>query len=213
MKEKKGLPSRWSYGIAVLVLLLGMFVSGWVVKNSGIGRYFALLADAFGEEQHHLRVPGSINVELTRAGAYGIYYESSHVPALVDPRLMIPQAIECSLTSQSTGTKVNAVTDYVESNQYRSQDQGRSFVLIMSITIDKPDIYTFTCNYLDGSTKPEISLTLGPNYIWEFLNVAGKVGLPLLGGTSILCGSILLAFIILLLVGVKRHLPKQRQTG
>jgi hypothetical protein len=213
MKEKKQLPSGWFYGIAVLVLLLGLFVSGWIIKGSGLERYPALIKRVIGEEQHHLRVPGSVVVNLTRTGAYGIYYENSLVSATVNPRLMIPPAIKCSLTSQSTGAKVNAVSDYIESNRYWSQDQGRYFVLIMSITIDKPDTYTFTCDYLDGRSEPEIPLALGPNYIWEFLKVTGKVALPLLGGTGVLCGSFLLAAIILLLVWIRRRKSMQRQTN
>jgi hypothetical protein len=213
MEEKKQLPSRWYYGISVLVILLGLFLSGWIIKGSGLERYPALIKRVFGEAQHHLWVPGSVDVKLTRTGAYGIYYENSLVSATANPRLMVPPTIACSLTSKSTGAKVNAVSDYVESNQYWSQDQGRYFILIMSITIDKPDTYAFTCDYLDGSTEPEISLALGPNYIWEFLKVAGKVALPLMGGTGVLCGSLLLAAIILLLVWISRRISMQRQTS
>jgi hypothetical protein len=198
-KEKKRNQSRWLFGIAGLVLILGVLTSVWIFKISGVAMYPALIADAYREEQYHLAVPGVRDVKLTRAGAYGIYYEHSLVAAAVDPRTEMVPAIECSLISKSTGAKIVAGPDYVETNRYWSKEQGSLGVLIMSATVDQPDSYTFACNYQDGSTEPEIVVALGPNYFWEFLRVAGKISLPLLGGTSMLCGSVLL--VLMLLVG------------
>lgn len=197
MKTNKQPPSRWVYGIAGLVIISGALVSAWLFNYSGVTMYPALIADAYREQQHHLNVPGSRGVKLTRTGAYGIYYENSLVSAAVDPRVKVPPVIDCSLTSHSTGAKIEAAPDYVETNRYWSKDQGGTGVLIMSLTVDEPDTYTFACDYLDGSADPEIVVALGPNYFWEFLRVAWKISLPLLGGISILCGSVLVAMIML----------------
>ena len=202
MKEKKQKPSRWLYGIAILPILFGTLVCAWILKNSGIGMYPAMIADAYGEDQHHLAVPGSKDIKLTRTGAYGIYYEYSLVSASIDLPPMPPK-IDCSLTSKSTGAEMEAAPDYVETNRYGSKDRDRSGVLIMSITVDDPDTYTFACHYQDSSTEPEIVVALGPNYVWEFLGVAGKITLSLFGAMTTLCGSILIALIITLIVAVK----------
>jgi hypothetical protein len=196
MKDKKQNLTRRLFGLAVLILLAGMLTSALLFKQSGISRYTSLIADAYREAQHHLTVPGAKEVKLTRTGAYGIYYEHSLVAAAVDPRTEIPPAIECSLTSQSTGAKIAAVLDYVETNRYWPKEHGGTGVLMMSITVDQPDAYTFACNYQDGSTEPEIVVALGPNYFWEFIRVAWKISFPVLGGISILCGSFLLALLL-----------------
>ena len=162
MKENKKLHSRWLFGIPVLIVLGGALISILLFSSSGIGTYPALIADAYREEQHHLTVPGAIDVKLTRTGAYGIYFEHSLVSSIY-PDIGMPPAIDCSLTSKSTGVVIEAVPDYVETNRYRTKDLHTG-VLIMSITVDEPDSYTFACNYQDGSTEPEISVALGPPY-------------------------------------------------
>jgi len=200
MKEKNHKPGRWSYWIAVLPVLVGALVAALLFRNSGVGIYPVLISNAYEEEQHHLNVPGSTDVKLTRTGAYGIYYEHS----LVDSRQILAPAIDCSLTSKSKGVKLEAVPDYVETNRYWFKEQGGSGVLVMSITVNNPDTYTFACHYQDGSAQPEITVALGPNYFWEFLSVASKISLPLLGMIGVLCGSFLLALIIAIGVAIKR---------
>lgn len=191
-------PVRRLLGMAVLILLAGLLISAFLFKRSGATLYPTLIADAYREAQHHLTVPGAREVNLTRSGAYGIYYESGFVAAVFDPRMKQPPAIECSLTSQSTGVKIAAVPDYVETNRYWSREQGGLGVLIMSATVDEPGDYTFACDFLDRRVEPEIEVALGPNYFWEFFRIAGKIGLPLLSGIGVLCGSFMLAILLLL---------------
>ena len=193
MKGKQKNLRSWLFGFAVLILLAGILISAVLFKHSGAAMYPSLIADAYREAQHHLTVPGAREVKLTRTGTYGIYFGHSPVTAAVDPRTKIPPAIDCSLTSQSSGAKIEAVPDYVETNRYWSKDRGGMRVLIMSLTVEKPDTYTFACDYQDGSPEPEIVVALGPNYFWEFLRLAWKMGIPLLGGIGVLSGSILLA--------------------
>ena len=205
MKVKKQLPSWWFFVIAALIILLGLLVSGWIMNDSGITNYPAMISNAYREDQHRLSVPGSTDVILTRTGAYGIYYEFSSVSASVENSPKMPPAIDCSLTSKLTGVEIEAVTDYVETNRYWSKDQGGTGVLIMSITVDEPDTYTFTCQYQINSTEPEIVIVaLGPNYFWEFLRVAGKISISFLGAMTAFCGSILIGLIIIVIVAIKR---------
>jgi hypothetical protein len=204
MIEKKQVLSRWLYAIAILVVILGLLAAAWILKTSGIVTYPTRIADTFSEAQHRLSVPGSKDVKLTRTGAYGIYYEYSPSSSLLDYPRSIP-AIDCSLTSQSTGAKVKAAPDYVETNRYEAKNQNRTGVLIMSITVDEPDTYTFACRYQNGRERPEITVALGPNYVWEFLRAAGKGGLGLLGAMTTLCGSMLVGLLIVVIVAVKRR--------
>ncbi|MEJ2352596.1 MAG: hypothetical protein P8Y03_22650 [Anaerolineales bacterium] len=204
MKEKKQVLSRWFYAIAILVVLLGLLASAWILKTSGIATYATRITDTFSEAQHRLSVPGSRDVKLTRTGAYGIYYEYSPASSSVDCPQWVP-AIDCSLTSQSTGAKLQAVPDYVETNRYEAKNQDRIGVLIMSLTVHKPDTYTFACRYQNEAERPDITVALSPNYAWEVLRVAGKGGLALFGGMTVTCGSMLFGLVIVVIVAVKRR--------
>jgi hypothetical protein len=123
-----------------------------------------MIANAYGQGQRRLIVPGSNDIKLTHSGAYGIYYEYSIVGPVKYPNGQMPPAIDCYLNSKSTGREIKAVSDYVETNQYWSKEEGSIGVLIMSVTVNEPDTYTFTCRYQDGSKEPEITVALSPNY-------------------------------------------------
>jgi hypothetical protein len=166
--------------------------------------YPSIIADAYGEGQHRLSVPGSKDIKLSRTGAYGIYYEYNLVSASVDP-LPLPADLDCSLTSKSTGAKMEAAPDYVETNRYWSKDRERTGVLVMSITVDEPDSYTFACHYKDGSREPEIVIALGPNYFWEFLRIAGRTAVSTIAGLSVLFGTGTLALIVAIVIAIKRR--------
>jgi len=200
---------KWFYGLAILVFMLGLIISAWIFNNSGVTKFPAMISNAYSEEQHRLNVPGSKDVKLTRSGAYGIYYEYSQASVPVN-HSNIPPAIDCTLTSKTTSIELEAAPDYVETNRYWQKDGVNTGVLIMSITVDEPDTYQFACQYQNGNTGPEITVALGPNYIWEFLRLGWKAGLPLLGGTCILCGSVLVA-LTGLIAGVTIRLSGRRK--
>lgn len=212
MKEKQQFPGRLAYAIPVLVIVTGLMLSAWILIGAGFWKIPAMIEETFSEEQHHLNVPGAEEVTLTRTGAYGIY----HVYDLGTYRVkkpQVPPAIDCSLTSKSTGVVTQAVPNYVETNRFEAKDRGRVWVLIMSLTVDRPDNYTFACYYQNDMHGPETTVALGPNYAWELLRVMGKIGLPLLGGAITMCGSILLALLIVIVVAIKRHAFLGQQTG
>lgn len=212
MNVKGRSPGCWAYAIPVLVMVLGLMLTAWIWIGSGFWKYPAMIEQAFSEEQRQLNVPGAKDVTLTRTGAYGIYYVYD-LGAYQVEKLQVPPAMDCSLTSKSTGAVKQAVPDYVETNRYGDEDQDRMGVLIMSLTVDKPDDYTFACRYQDDIQGRETTVALGPNYAWEFLRVAGRIGLPLVGGTITLCGSLLLALFIVIVIAIKRQVSLRQQTG
>jgi hypothetical protein len=200
----------WLFIIGGLILLSGLLTAGLLFRQANIARYPTLIADAYRDTRHRLMVPGELKVKLTRTGAYGIYFEHNLVNSIY-PEVEIPPEISCTLTSRETGARIEAVPDYVSTNRYTSKDLHAG-VLIMSLTVEKPGAYTFACDYQDGRAEPEILVTLGPNYFWEFLRVAWKVGLPLLGGSSIFCGSLLLA-LLMLVSGIIIKLLRRKKSG
>jgi hypothetical protein len=204
MNERRRSLNRWLIALAATALLAGLGLSAWLVGRSEIESYPTLIADAYREEQHHLRVPGSQEIRLTRTGAYGIYYESSLVSSIQPPDGELPPPIECTLASTATGTVIRAVPDYVETNRYWSQERGGLGVLIMSVTVDRPGTYTFACDYRDGRSEPAIDVALGPNYFWQFLHLTARIALPLLGAIAVCAGSLLLGFTLIIVVVIRR---------
>ena len=191
---KKKTYHRWFFIFAGLILLAGFLTAGLLFRQANIDRYPALIADAYRDARHRLTVPGALEVKLSRVGAYGIYFEHDLVSSIY-PEVEIPPGIDCTLTSKATGAVKEAVPDYVKTNRYTSEDHHAG-VLIMSLSIEKPGIYFFACDYQDGRAEPEILVSLAPNYFWEFFRVIWKIGSPILCGGGFFCGSILLALLI-----------------
>jgi len=196
MKNKHQSLQRWLFILAALTFLIGLVTSLIIFRQSDIRLYPTMIAGAYNQAKHQLIVPGEKDVNLKRSGAYGIYY----IHKLRDPNyieLEIPPKIDCRLISKKTEEVIKAVPDYVKTNRYRLSDQSTG-VLIMSITVDEPGIYTFSCNSRNELNGEKIQVALGPNYFWEFLRVAWKMAGSLFGGVSILCGSLLLTFLFLI---------------
>jgi hypothetical protein len=190
---------RWLFSLAGLTILAGLLLAALLFIQGDLHRYPALIGEAYNERQHQLTVPGAREVKLTRSGAYGIYFVHDLLSSTY-PEMEIPPAIDCTLTSKATVTVIEATPDYVKTNQYRTKDL-QAGVLIMSLTVEQPGTYSFACVYRDGRSEPEILVALGPNYFWEFLRVASKIGLPYIGATSLFCGSLWLA-LLLSIVGI-----------
>ena len=157
MNNKKIKLNFWAYGFAALALILGCSLTMMIVYQSFPNIPGALEERVNIDNLTQVIVPGSADINFAKPGAYAVYYEyRSVVNGVKYETGRQPPSLECNLTSKKTGANVTAVSDFVESNTYGSKDQERVGVLIMSITIDDPGIYTFACQYRDGRTQPEI---------------------------------------------------------
>ncbi len=190
--EAQGVRSRrlW-YGAAALAWIVGCVASALLI-GSAVRAYPSRIAAAYREKLQKVVVPGGHDLGLVRVGAYAVYYEG-HQGAYTHSEW--PPRLDCSLTSKSTGEEVPLVFDYVPTNRYVTKT-GREGVLIYSTTIKAPGLYSFACDYPGGRTGPDLVLAVGPNYIYELLREVWDLGVPILGGLAVLCGSSLLSFII-----------------
>lgn len=201
----------WVYGFAAIALVLACFLTTVVVYQT-----FPSLPGALEEKVDignltQVVVPGSADINFSKPGAYGVYYEyRSLVKGVNFETSRQPPSLECALTSRSTGAAVPAAHDFVETNTYSSKDQKRAGVLVMSINVDDPGIYTFACQYPDGSLRPEIVVAVGPNLMWEFFNILAKAGGSILSGIAVFTLSVLVCSIILLILFIKRAQAKKR---
>jgi hypothetical protein len=170
-----------------------------LLYKSGLRDYPSLIAEAYKGPLQRLEIPGDADLELSRKGAYGVYYEGDRDS---DVDLELPPILNCSLTLKRTGEDIPLVPDYVPTNRYATKD-GRTGVLIYSTTVTDPGLHTLSCDYPDGRVGPQLVLALGPNYFWEFLRVVWNLGGQVLGGAGVFCGSILLSMGIALVALVR----------
>jgi len=204
MTIKKHKSTIWLCASAVLTIVTGVLLSAWICNNPIITSLPTRIKNIYSEERIQLSVPGSTVANLSRTGAYGIYYENKLVSSIQSDYEVTLPPVECSITSASSGEETKSVPDYVRTNQYWSKERGLGF-LIMSITVDRPGSYSFACQYLNGRTDPKITVSLGPNYLWEPARVLGKAALLILAAAATFLGSILTALTLLFIAFIKQR--------
>jgi hypothetical protein len=150
-----------------------------IYQLSDLRSFPSRLADIYREEQHSLEVPGSRQIQLNRPGAYGIYFQYSLVKAAAEP-VQLPPELACRLDSLS-GEEIQGVPDYQPTNRYWSRQGGGPATLIQSISIEEPGLYEFSCQHPGDYGGPDLQVTIGPNYTWEFIRISLKV-IPALVG-------------------------------
>jgi hypothetical protein len=195
VKINKSKTRRLGYGVAGLVLVLG-FLAAAILIISKLSTYPTLIADAYKSPLQKVEVPGAVDLELSREGAYAVYYEEQRGAYNDTER---PPNLNCQLISKMTSKEIPLVADYVPTNRYATRDD-RVGVLIYSTTVEDPGLHTLSCDYADGDLSPKLVLAVGPNYFFEFLRVAWNLGGSVLGGAGVLCASSMLAVVIAIVV-------------
>jgi len=185
MKRNMMSKHRIWYVVAAFVLVLGCLAATALTVTT-LASYPSLIKEAYGDPLQKVEVPGGSEIELSRKGAYGLYYETSYMPTGGPPEL------NCRMISNTTGDEIPLVSDYVPTNRYELKE-GRVGVLILSTTIERPGLHRLSCTHPNGNESPNDVLAIGPNYFFEFLRVAWKMGSSLLGVAAILVGSGLLS--------------------
>ena len=208
MKVKNQSLQQWLFILAALIFLMGFAISLIIFDQSDFHLYPTMVTRSYKQARHQISVPGEEDVNLTRSGAYGIYY-IHEVRDLHLSQLEMPPKMDCRLIFKKTKEVIKAVPDYVKTNRYRLSDQSIG-VLIMSITVDEPGIYTFSCDKRNGQIDQETLVALGPNYFWEFLHLIWDLALPIFGGVSILCGTFVITSIFLMSSLVLMALNKKK---
>lgn len=214
MNNTKIKPSRWVYLLAALPLILGSLLI-MIFDAPAITSFPKLLEERYNlDNLTQVIVPGSDDIRFSEPGAYAVYYEyHSIVNGEKFDTVKEPPLMDCSLTSKITGAKMRAVPDFVETNSYQTKDQERVGVLIKSITIKDPGVYSFACQYRDGRTRPDIVVAVGPNFLWEFFKISWSIGQPILGGIAILFCAVLVSFTVILIIILKRARSRKRPEG
>ena len=144
-------------------------------------------------------VPGSAEIHFPKAGAYAVYYENRVVIDGVRYfREGSPPKINCQLKSIKSGKTIHLSSNWLNETAYETEDQERVGYLLKTFSIEEPGYHTFSCRYPNGKIDPKLVLAVGPNFIWEFFNLAAKPAAACLGGGFVFilaCGlSIVIVF-------------------
>jgi hypothetical protein len=209
MSAGKQKPTRWLYGLAVLIPVLACGVTTWLVYRN-VPKLPGALETTGIQNLTQVVVPGSAEIYFPKAGAYAVYYEyRSVIDGVRYIRNETPPRLSCQLKSKVTGADVELASPDVEGDIYATQNQERVGRLIKSISIDKPGVHLFSCQYAQGSNAPEIVLAVGPNIIWEFFNLAAKPLAAIVSGGLVFSGALGVSILIIGFVAVLRHRSKK----
>lgn len=204
MRNQQRKPSRWCYGLAALLPVLGCLITTAIIYF-GFPNLPGALETIDIHNMTQVIVPGSADITFPKKGAYAVYYEYR---SLVDGAQYInaktPPHLICSLTSNATAKEVGVSPEYIEGNTYSTKDQERVGVHIMSISMAEPGTYTFSCHYPDEETAPKVVVAIGPNIVWELFNIVARPIAAILGGLAVLIGSGAIAFLVFIVVTIYR---------
>lgn len=206
MSEYKLKPSRWYYLLALLIPLFACIGSTLLVYRN-VPELPGALDTLSIKNLTQVIVPGSVEIDFPKAGAYAVYYEyRSVINGVSFYRVDDPPSIQCQLRSKETGEVVRLAPSNVQGDVYTYPE--RAGVLFKNISIHQPGGYNFSCHYPDGRSYPKHVLAVGPNYILEFLNFAAKPVAAILGGSFVFVFACGISLLIIAIVAFKRHRSK-----
>ncbi len=209
MSEYKLKPTRWFYVLAILIPIFACLGTAIVVYLNVPELPGAL--DAIGVKNlTQVVVPGSADVTFPQKGAYAVYYEyHSVIDGASYARNEYPPIMICQLRSKASGRAIYLEPSQVEGNVYNTRNPTRAGVMYKMISIDQPGTYTFSCQYPDGSAVPRSVMAVGPNFVWEFFNIAAKPIAAGIVGTIVFMGACGFSVLVIAFVAFKRHQSKK----
>jgi hypothetical protein len=208
MSEYKIKPTGWYYVLALLIPIFACGLTSLLIYRNVPKLPGALEATGINNLTR-VTVPGSVEINFTKSGAYAVYYEYRSV---IDGKSYIrskyPPSITCQLRSKITGEDIELASPHAEGDIYATQNQERVGVWLKSISINQPGVHIFSCRYTDGRTHPRIVLAVGPNIILEFFNLAAKPVAAFVCGSFVFVGALGISILIIGFVAFKRHQSK-----
>jgi hypothetical protein len=185
-------PSRWYYGLATVVFLIGVSLFAFFLFHSLSGLTEALT---------QVVVPIKSDITFPEAGKYTIFYEYQTV---VGNRLYFTgerlSGLQCTLTRKVTGHRIALSRPSARSTYSLG---GRKGVSVLEFNIDQPGIYEFSASYPEGEEGPEVVLAMGHGFL---KNLMGTI----FGGLALFFGSGAIAIAIAVVTVLKREKARKQ---
>ena len=185
-------PSRWYYGLAIVVFIIGGSLFTLFLFNSLSG-----LAGVLTQ----VVVPVKSDITFPETGKYTIFYEYQSVGG---NRLYFTgenlSGLQCTLTSKVTGYRITLSCPLTRLTYSLG---GRKGVSVLEFNIDQPGIYEFSASYPGGHDGPEVVLAMGQGFL---KNLMGTIS----SGLAIFFGSGAIAIAIIVATFLKRQKAKKQ---
>jgi hypothetical protein len=185
-------PSRWYYGLAIVVFIIGESLFILFLLNSLRG-----LTDGLTQ----VVVPVKSEIMLPETGKYTIFYEYQSV---LGDRLYFTgeslSGLHCTLTSKVTGYRI-ALSRPLARSTYSFG--GRKGVSVLEFNIDQPGTYEFSASYPKGQEGPEVVLAMGRGFMRKLIGT-------IFGGLAIFFGSGAIAIAIIVATLLKRQKARKQ---
>jgi hypothetical protein len=203
-------PSGWLYVFALVLPFLACGIAAVPIYLS-VPKLPGAFDDLSMNSLTQVVMPGSSEINFSEAGAYAVYYEyRSVIDGIRYNRGIYPPIMNCQLRSKATGENVRLAYPNAKGEMYSTGNNERVGVLMRTISIDQPGAYIFSCQYPDHSATPRIMLAVGPNFIWEFFNLAAKPAAAIVGGLIVFLGAGVISIIMVIIVAIKRSQSNNR---
>ena len=186
-------PSRWFYGFAVLVFLVGAGLAARSIVHA---------LDGVRNAQRVV-MPGSGEVTLSAPGTYTLFYEYRSVVG--ETAYLAPDhaALRVTVTARDTGERVPVTSGWATS---RYSVPGHAGVSLAQVRVDRPGVYRIEAAYQDGHDGPRFVLAVGRGAALGLIrNVFVGLGAGL--------GGSVLALVIAAVVYVRRRKASRRPSG
>jgi hypothetical protein len=185
-------PSRWYYGLAIAVFIIGGSLFAVFLFNSLSGLTEALT---------QVVVPVKSEIIFSETGKYTIFYEYQSV---VGNRLYYTgerlSGLHCTLTSKVTGYRIALSRPMTRSTYSFGARKG---VSVLQFNIDQPGIYEFSASYPRGQEGPEVVLAMGRGFMKKLMGT-------IFGGLALFFGSGAIAVAITVVTLLKRQKAKKQ---
>jgi hypothetical protein len=160
-------PSRWYYGLAILLFVVGLSLFGLFLFRNLIGLASSLV---------QLPVPGAYDLTFSDTGKYTIFYEYESV---IGNRIYATRrdlsGLRCELQSKETGARVRLSGASMNTTYSLGSRAG---VSVLDFNVKRPGSYEFSAGYPEGKEGPEIVLAIGYGFTKRIIRtVVGGLGI------------------------------------
>lgn len=188
MVEQRPSPGRWLYLLSLFIFFVGVVVAIILVILSI--RHFSNLTHSFTR----VVAPGTTTVQLTKTGAYTIFYEyQSQVDGQTFSTADTPPSLVISIKSAETGNPVEVRSSASRSSYSTGSHSG---VSVMGFNIDHPGAYVVTTAYSNGTSGPEVVLAIGHGFAKDLVGGIATI----FGSIGVFCGMSMIAIVLTLVV-------------
>jgi hypothetical protein len=188
-------PSRWYYGLSVLILVVGLSAFVWLLFSSISGMAGGLI---------QVVAPGSADLDLGEVGEYTIFYENqSYANGSFYSTGKDVSGLQIEIVEKSTGIKL---ATNLPSGSFTYSIGGRFGQAILTFQVSRPGIYQLLASYPQDYQGPQVILAVGHGFMGRIISIV-------ITSLAAFFGSIIIAAALTIIIYRKRQkaLDQQRE--